>query len=165
LPFTNGPWKLNGLPGLIVEAYDDKNEVQFRFAGVEKVKSGDLAVDKARELPEPFLKSIRDINVSEITVLPEGPLNHGGPVKITKAEYDKLKAQQDKDPIGFMTAQFAAIGIKNPGEMAQSVANGTAPGGGGGFGNGGGEKVQVQEKAPAPVKNPVNNPIELSPKM
>ena len=48
LPFTNGPWKLNGLPGLIVEAYDDKKEVQFKFAGVEKIKPGDVAIAKAR---------------------------------------------------------------------------------------------------------------------
>ncbi len=164
LPFTNGPWKLNGLPGLIVEAYDDKKEVQFKFAGLEKVKPGDLAVDNARGLPPENIKSITGLNVAEITVLPEGPVNHGGPVKIAKSDYDKLKAQQEKDPIGFMTAQFAAIGIKDPGAMAQSVANGTARGSGGGGGGNESAKMQTVEKAPAPVKNPVNNPIELSPK-
>ena len=136
--------------------------MQFKFAGVEKVKPGDLAVDKARELPENVLKSMKDINVSEITVLPEGPVNHGGPIKITNAEYEKLKARQEKDPIGFMTAQFAVIGIKDPAGMAQSVANGTSRGGGGN--SSGAVSMQTTEKAPAPVKNPVNNPIELSPK-
>ena len=106
---------------------------------------------------------MRDVNVSQIVVLSEGPVNHGGPIKIAKNDYDKLKAQQEKDPIGFMTAQFAAIGIKDPGAMAQSVANGTSRGGGSG-GSNGTTQVQTNEKRPAPVKNPVNNPIELSPK-
>ncbi|MGY3214435.1 GLPGLI family protein [Mucilaginibacter sp. HD30] len=164
LPFTYGPWQLSGLPGLIVEAYDDKKEVQFKFAGIEKVKPGDLAIDKARDFSANDIKNIVGLNVSEITVLPERPINYGGPIKITKSEYNKLKAEQEKDPIGFMTAQFAAIGIKDPAAMAQSVASGGSSGGGGAKGSNATIQVPTNEKRPTPVKNAVNNPIELNPK-
>lgn len=164
LPFANGPWKLYGLPGLILEAYDDKNDVQFRFAGVEKVKPGDLAISKARDFSPSLIKQIKGLDVSEIVMAAEGPINNGGPVKISKSEFDKLMAQEAKDPVGFFTAQFAAMGMKDPASMAQSIAS-RRGGSGGGSSNGSGvANPQANERAPAPVKNPINNPIELSPK-
>jgi GLPGLI family protein len=35
LPYNFGPWKLSGLPGLILEAYDNKQHIKFEFQSLE----------------------------------------------------------------------------------------------------------------------------------
>ena len=39
LPFQTGPWKLHGLPGLIISAFDKTGRIRFDFSGFEQVKN------------------------------------------------------------------------------------------------------------------------------
>lgn len=116
LPFQSGPWKLNGLPGLIVEAYDDKKDVHFQFAGIENVKEEDAKVtpDKDNSMPIPGgTGTVRmfgmDGSGSYLGAEIKLPADA---IKTSRKELDKLKAARDKDPQGFMNAQMAANGVQ-----------------------------------------------------
>jgi GLPGLI family protein len=101
LPFQSGPWKLNGLPGLIIEAYDDKKEVQFKFAGIDNVS------------PE---------NTDQESFYFANTFKMKEAVKTTRPEFDKLKAAFDKDPIGF---HAAASGLPRNKILVGSSTTGT----------------------------------------
>lgn len=141
LPFQSGPWKLNGLPGLIIEAYDSKNEVKFQFDGLENV-----AQSNTNELPTTS-NLVAEAGGSNVKVIgmdgsnaylgPEISLPADG-IKTSQKDFDKLKAARDKDPQGFMQAQMAGSGM-----------NGSI-------------KINSFSKSPgAQPKSQINNPIEL----
>ena len=41
IPLDNGPWKLCGLPGLILRAYDAKQQYIFDCVGMKQAKEGE----------------------------------------------------------------------------------------------------------------------------
>lgn len=81
-PFNNGPWKLGGLPGLIIEASDTKKEVVFAFGGLEVLSKHSLII----KLPK------------------DG-------TKITASQFEKIKEAFRIDPVGFVNNSAPSNGI------------------------------------------------------
>ena len=136
LPVHSGPWKLNGLPGVIVDARDSKNEVVFAFDGVEKtfqsspkVQSADGSTDE-KDLP-PILRGLND---DPNLIQPPAQA-----IKTTQKEFDKLRAAMEKDPAAFAQAINAANSKGDGGNKDHLMVN-------------------AGKKGTGPV---INNPIEL----
>lgn len=93
LPVRVGPWKLNGLPGVIVEAYDAKKEVVFKFDRVEKAVLGASKPIKDRHgrvvVPLDDDADGADPNIIQV------PVNG---IKTTDKELTKLQKAKHRDP-------------------------------------------------------------------
>jgi GLPGLI family protein len=114
MPLHVGPWKLNGLPGVIVEAYDVKKEVQFMFDGVEKVVLI-LKPDGRTAGPGPGGQGLARVMTDggegsdpNIIQLPKDA------IKTTNKEFTKLDAAMKKDPDAFVQSQMAARNANLP---------------------------------------------------
>jgi GLPGLI family protein len=139
MPFQTGPWKLSGLPGLIIEAHDEKNEVKFQFAGIEKVAETDATEeDQTTTLANGATAVVKIGGMETSNYLGNEIKLPTDAVKTSKKEFDKLKEARDKDPEGFMNAQLASKGI---------TANVT-------------RRININASGPA-KKDTFNNPIEL----
>ncbi len=80
IPFSYGPWKLQGLPGLILEARDSKNDLVFEFTGFQTVKKEDavkIAVPKSFKFQ-----------------------------KVTHQQFEKIYVDFIADPLTFMRASL-----------------------------------------------------------
>jgi len=87
LPYHDGPWKLHGLPGLILEAHDTNNEIVFSFKGITRNDDKEATV------------------VSFFKNYPR--------VKNNSKSYHRLMQAYAEDPEAVLTAAFpeARIGI------------------------------------------------------
>jgi GLPGLI family protein len=134
LPVHAGPWKLNGLPGVIVDAQDTKNEVVFAFDGVEKtVPSPPKDQSMAGKTDENDLPPIlRGLNDDPNLIAPPSSA-----IKTTQKEFDRLRAAMEKDPQAFAQAANEANSHGNGPKM---------------------DRIMVGPKGSGPV---INNPIEL----
>jgi GLPGLI family protein len=137
MPLHVGPWKLNGLPGVIVQAYDNRKDVQFMFDGIEKVtiiKPDDQLAAPKTDGPGPRMITIGgdDGGNPNIIQLPKNG------IKTTDKEFTKLQEAMRKDPDAFVQSMMAARNANRPA---------------------GADPMRINIKVgPQPV---INNPIEL----
>ena len=123
LPFRCGPWKLSGLPGLILEANDASNEVSFRFKGFSKdtvdrmtgttdinlVKVSEKAYERACEAwlndPQGIVMSQRPAGTPELSSVPlgyvdsTGKLNMGENAKVLLEKFRKETVAATNNPL------------------------------------------------------------------
>lgn len=148
LPLHLGPWKLNGLPGVIVDAYDATGDVRFTFEEVAKAvlpaKSDDQPAGQtsgAQGSPPPMPGMDDDNTDPDIIKVPDNA------TKTTDKEFAKLQEACSKDPNAFAQAMMASRSGGAPTAMA------------GGPGRDKGPKTEFHFKGGTqPV---INNPIEL----
>jgi len=139
IPSHGGPWKLSGLPGLILEAYDTKKQVVFSFDGIEDAGKMAAPAKNGTDAPQPpggiKLFGMEDLDADpRLIVLP------GDAIKTTEPEFAKLKEAMHKDPNAFLQSAMAGSGANmSPNGPQTHMSISIKPG-------------------PAPVEN---NPVEL----
>lgn len=98
IPISSGPWKLGGLPGLILDAHDSKNEIVFRFAAIENIKEK----QKIIKLPQRAVyTTIKEYNKIKEAILadPEAYINSTQAYKVKINVDSKPKSGKVKNPI------------------------------------------------------------------
>lgn len=139
LPFNTGPWKFNGLPGLVLQAYDDKKEVQFLLTSIEKVVA--TPQEATSEISEKLTGiSILGMGTKTDYLGTEIKLPDDA-IKTTQKDFDRLKQAQKDDPMGFMKTQMAGSGMGGDFKMTTTSTL----------------KTVTTTKGPV-----LNNPIELT---
>jgi len=96
IPFPVGPWKLNGLPGAILEAKDLTNEVRFRYAGLDKVadKMPLMEIDKLPELPyEKYRKAMENSKADKLGAM-MAQLPAGATIKFKTQDGREISQEQ-----------------------------------------------------------------------
>jgi GLPGLI family protein len=122
LPVHVGPWKLNGLPGVIVEAYDAKKDVVFKFDRVEKAVLGTPKPIKDRH--GRILPPLGDDDDNTDPNIIKVPTNG---IKTTDKELTKLQNALSKDPNAQVQSMKAAAQSNGGPKTDISLKTGAPP--------------------------------------
>lgn len=82
IPIGEGPWKLSGLPGLILRAYDSQRQYVFEASGMEQIK-GDVDLKYKGEKFEPIERKALDKLYTRYYADPVGYITNNPNVKVT----------------------------------------------------------------------------------
>jgi GLPGLI family protein len=89
---THGPWKLGGLPGLIMEAYDEKRQIQWLFEGIKVPVNSPLVIARPLKGRKISFKQYQTVEVDEFEkarkrYIATAPLARGQIMSITYHRY------------------------------------------------------------------------------
>lgn len=131
LPFRGAPWKLQGLPGLVLEAYSLDGDVRFVYAGLETEPAD-----------------------QQLIGLP------GDAVSTTPQALERLLEAIQRNPQAAMSAQSVAQGNTNVSGNVISFAGGGNPMSGGSFDVSRIKSISIKKDL-SEVSAEINNPLEL----
>jgi GLPGLI family protein len=94
IPVSEGPWKLCGLPGLIIKAEDDRRHYSFECTGIEQFRG-----------PKPLL------------------FNGKGFESISRRDLNKVYERYAKDPVGFITSTAPNVKLTVKDEQGNTLKN------------------------------------------
>lgn len=92
IPYSTGPWLLQGLPGLILEAQDEEKQVSFQFTHLQSESVKNQVIQDANEYNR--------IQISFFKILQH----------LTPEEYSNLLEEARKNPRQFKVTQIQSIG-------------------------------------------------------
>lgn len=135
IPFSAGPWKLHGLPGLILSAKDDKGEVEFAYAGFDKLDA------ETNIRIEPSVKAIPS----------------------TAAEVEKLEKAFRENPSAYMDSRSGRSNMISVGSGGVAVGRASQGGSNPAMDVSKIKSMTVKNDDGYKPSKATNNPIELTP--
>lgn len=117
IPFQAGPWKFNGLPGLILEVVDSRNEVKFNYAGFDKMEKGEQLV----EVPNSAIKTNKKELDRQIEAFLKNPSAYLNARASTRGSGMQVRAASPMDALD--PSRIKSITVEKVGVQKSSITN------------------------------------------